>query len=280
MHSQNRPAGAFADVNGLRMYYELHGHGRPLVLLHGGGSTIDSTFGRILPEFARTHRVIAVELQAHGHTKDIDRPLSFEQDADDVAELLRQLDVQQADFMGFSNGGTTCLYIAIRHPALVNRLVLASALFKRDGMRPGFFDGFAQVTLDTLPAPLRDAYLRANPDQRGLQRMFDRDVARMSAFRDISDADIRSIQAPALVINGDAEVVLARHALALARTLPRARLAILPCGHGDYLGELSATNARSTLPALVAAMIEEFLAAEDRAMKPSVPPAGRDAGTS
>src|SRR5436190_1681597 len=124
-------------MNGLKIYYEIHGSGRPLVLIHGGGSTIVSTFGRILPELAKTHRVIAVELQAHGHTPDIDRPLSFEQDADDVASLLRQLDIQKSDFMGFSNGGTTCLQIAIRYPALVNKLVLASTIYKRDGMQPG-----------------------------------------------------------------------------------------------------------------------------------------------
>src|SRR5580692_11141821 len=106
--------GHYAMVNGLNMYYELHGSGMPLVLLHGGGSTIRSTFGHILPELAKTHRVIAVELQAHGHTADIDRPLSFEQDADDVAELLGYLNIKEkVDFMGFSNGGTTCLQIAI-----------------------------------------------------------------------------------------------------------------------------------------------------------------------
>src|SRR5215469_18803140 len=98
----------YAQIGDLRLYYELHGDGYPLVLLHGGGSTIESTYGRILPILAQTHRVIAVELQAHGHTKDIDRPLSFEQDADDVADLLKQLPVEKADFMGFSNGGTTC----------------------------------------------------------------------------------------------------------------------------------------------------------------------------
>jgi len=111
----------------LKMYYEIHGSGRPLVLLHGGGSTIESTFGRILPDLAKAHQVIAVELQAHGHTKDIDRPLSFERDADDVAALLKQLNIDKAEIMGFSNGGTTALQIAIRHPGLVNKLVLASA---------------------------------------------------------------------------------------------------------------------------------------------------------
>src|SRR5215471_18855045 len=105
MNAQPEQKGRYAAVNGLRIYYEIHGSGRPLVLLHGGGSTIESTFGRILPELAKGHQVIAVELQAHGHTKDIDRPLSFEQDADDVADLLKQLQVEKADFMGFSNGG-------------------------------------------------------------------------------------------------------------------------------------------------------------------------------
>ena len=135
----NAQQGKYAAVNGLKMYYEIHGSGTPLVLLHGGGSTITSTFGRILPDLAKTHQVIAVELQAHGHTKDIDRPLSFEQDADDVAVLLRQLQIKKANFLGFSNGGTTCLQIAIRHPELVNKLVVGSAIYKRDGMQAGLF---------------------------------------------------------------------------------------------------------------------------------------------
>lgn len=159
MESLQKTIGSFAEVNGLKMYYEVHGEGRPLVLLHGGGSTIESTFGRLLPRFAKTHHVIAVELQAHGRTKDIERPMSFEQDADDVAELLRQLEIERADFLGFSNGATTCLQIAIRHPTIVNKLMLASATFERNGMRPGFFDGFRDARLENMPAPLRDAYL-------------------------------------------------------------------------------------------------------------------------
>lgn len=259
MNAQHKQTGQYATVNGLKMYYEIHGNGRPLVLIHGGGSTIMSTFGRILPELAKTHQVIAVELQAHGHTLDIDRPLSFEQDADDVAALLKQLHIEKADIMGFSNGGTTSLQIAIRHPELVNKLVLLAASYKRDGMQPGFFDGFQHVSLDHMPQPLKEAYLEANPDPKGLQTMFDRDVARMVAFKDISDADIKAIQAPALVINGDAEVIRVEHALELSRTLPHAQLAILPCGHGDYIGEICAADKHSKIPALVTAMIEEFL---------------------
>jgi pimeloyl-ACP methyl ester carboxylesterase len=249
--------GHYASVNGLNLYYELHGSGRPLVLLHGGGSTIESSFGRILPQLAKTHRVIATELQAHGHTLDIDRPMSFEQDADDVVVLLDQLGVKTADVLGFSNGGTTALQIAIRHPQRVNKLVLASATYRRDGMQPGFFDGFEGATLGMMPEPLQQAYLKANPDPKGLQRMFDRDVARMKQFKDIPEAAIQAIGAPALVINGDPEVVRAEHALALSRLLLHARLFILPGGHGEYLG--SAEAPVSFLPALVVPVIEAFL---------------------
>jgi len=250
----------YLPVNGLAMYYEIHGHGKPLVLIHGGGSTIESNFGRILPELAKTRQVIAVELQAHGHTKDIDRALSFEQDADDVAALLKQLHVQKADVMGFSNGATTALQMGIRHGDIVNKLVVASGNYRRDGMIPGFFEGFKNASLEkSMPPSLKDAYLKANPDPQGLQAMFDRDVARMTGFKDISDADIKSIQAQTLVLDGDKDVVLPEHALALAHTLPHARLTILPGGHGEYLGDIMSPDKNSKIPSLVVALIEEFL---------------------
>src|SRR6186997_1085972 len=99
----------YSDVNGLKMYYEIHGDGFPIVLIHGGGSTIQSTFGRILPILAKDHKVIAVEMQAHGRTKDIDRALSFTQDADDISVLLKNLGIPKADIFGFSNGASTTL---------------------------------------------------------------------------------------------------------------------------------------------------------------------------
>src|SRR5690242_17411113 len=155
MNNQQAHTGHYAAVNDLQMYYEIHGSGRPLVVIHGGGSTIETTYGRVLPEFAKHFQVIAVELQAHGHTLDIDRPLSFEQDADDVAALLKHLTIEKADIMGFSNGGTTALQIAIRHAELVNKLVLLSATFKRSGMQSGFFEGFQNASLETsMPQPL------------------------------------------------------------------------------------------------------------------------------
>src|ERR1700744_3125405 len=129
--SQAQTSGSYADVNGIKMYYEIHGSGSPLVLLHGGGSTIYTSFGRILPELAKTHRVIAVELQAHNHTGDRDAPETFAQDAADVVELLKQLKIAKTDLFGFSNGGQTVMEIAIKYPDVVNKVIIASAFYKR-----------------------------------------------------------------------------------------------------------------------------------------------------
>ncbi|WP_267289329.1 alpha/beta fold hydrolase [Parachryseolinea silvisoli] len=260
LQAQQNTAGRYATVNGLKLYYELHGTGKPLVLLHGGGSTIESNFARVLPALARTHQVIAIEFQAHGHTADIDRPFSFEQDADDVAALLQHLHIEKADILGFSNGGTTALQVAIRHPKQVNKLVLASTLYRRDGMPAGFFEGMQQATLEHMPAPLKEAYRKVNSDPQGLQKMFTRDATRMIHFQDISDDLIKAIHAPALVINGDTDVIRAEHALLLSRMLPHAELAILPGGHSDYIGEICAVDKNSKLPDFVVMMIDTFLA--------------------
>lgn len=266
VRAQARPGGprpprtGNARVNGLRMYYELHGTGgTALVLVHGGGSTIGTNFGRVLPLLARTRRVIAVEVQAHGHTRDIDRAFTFEQDADDVAALLDSLRVPKADVLGFSNGGTTALQIAIRHPGKVNRLVITSANYKRDGMQAGFWDAMAKGTFADMPQPYKDAYLAIHPSQEGLHAMYDRDSKRMLAFTDIPDASIRTIRAPTLVVAGDRDVIRPEHALELSRTLPHGRLAILPGTHGSYLGEIMTPNVSvRTLESFVA-IVTEFL---------------------
>jgi pimeloyl-ACP methyl ester carboxylesterase len=250
--------GNYANVNGLKMYYEVHGDGFPLVLIHGGGSTIGTTFGRILPELAKSHRVIAVELQAHGHTADIDRPLSFEQDADDVAALLAQLGIPEADIFGFSNGASTTLQIAMRHPVLARKIVVASTMYRKDGAYQWLWDSFGHIDYDEMPRELADAYLQINPDTAALHTMIDRDVARMRSFRDISEEDIASIQAPALIIAGDHDVVRPEHAVELYRAMQHATLMILPGGHGAYMGELTTLEpGRHDYPAL--AIIEEFL---------------------
>jgi pimeloyl-ACP methyl ester carboxylesterase len=247
-------------VNGLRMYYERHGStGTPLVLIHGGGSTIGTTFGRLLPLFAATHRVIAVEVQAHGHTPDVDRPFTFEQDADDVAALLDSLKVAPADVFGFSNGGTTALQVAIRHPRHVRRLVVASANYSRDGMQEGFWDLMAEGTFADMPQLYKDAYLKITASEAGLHAMYERDSKRMLAFRDIPDAALRSIEAPALVTVGDRDVVRVEHALALSRLLPHGRLCVLPGGHGEYFGEIG-FHASDRVVRAFADLVEEFLA--------------------
>lgn len=254
------PKPGYAQVNGLRMYYELHGAGgTPLVLIHGGGSTIGTNFSRVLPMLSRNRRVIAVEVQAHGHTRDIDRPFTFEQDADDVAALLDSLHVRRADILGFSNGGTTALQIAIRHPGKVSRLVIASSNYKRDGMQAGFWDFMEKGTYADMPQPYKDAYLKINPSQAGVHAMHERDAKRMLAFKDIPDASIRGIQAPTLVVVGDRDVIRPEHALELSRTLPHARLCILPGTHGSYLGEVMTPTVSDRRVAIFASLVTEFL---------------------
>ncbi len=251
--------GHYANVNGIKMYYELHGSGQPLVLVHGGGSTIQTSFGRLLPLFAQTRRVIAVELQAHGHTSDRPAPESFEQDADDIAELLRQLDINGADLLGFSNGGNTAMQLAIRHPQRVRKLVLASSFFKREGMYSWFWDFMKNASLQDMPKPYQDAYLQITHSQAGLQNMHDKDATRMQTFVDWKAEAIQSIKAPALIVTGDQDVVRPEHAVEMYRLMQHARLAIFPATHGSYMGELMSAGNGSKIPALFAAMVEEWL---------------------
>jgi pimeloyl-ACP methyl ester carboxylesterase len=149
--------GHYASVNGLRMYYEIHGSGRPMLLLHGSMNTIESAFSSVLPYFASSRQVIAVEQQAHGHTADIDRPLTFEQMADDTATLLERLGLQSVDVFGYSTGGTVALQIAIRHPNHVRKLVLASAIYALDGYQPDITESLRHITAETMPAAMREA---------------------------------------------------------------------------------------------------------------------------
>src|SRR3954447_18902677 len=131
----------YSDVNGLQMYYEVHGEGKPLVLIHGGGSTIQTSFSKVIPLLSQNRQIIAVELQAHGRTNDRDTYLTFEQDADDVVTLLNNLNITKADILGFSNGGHTAIEIALRHPHIVNKLILCSAFYKRSEVAPQFWEG-------------------------------------------------------------------------------------------------------------------------------------------
>lgn len=249
----------YSEVNGLSMYYEIHGQGKPLVLIHGGGSTIETTFGNIIPVLAKTHQLIAVELEAHGHTGDRGGELSFEQDANDVAELLNNLGIDRASFLGFSNGGHTAIEIALHYPQLVEKLILASAFYKRSATAPQFWEGFEHATIDMMPQPLKDGYLKANNDEAGLLNMFLKDVEKMKAFKGWTDDQMKSIQAATLIINASKDVGSPEHAVRMYRTIPNCELAIFPGGHGAYLGAVESL-ARGLWPSFNAAeLIEAFL---------------------
>lgn len=249
----------YANVNGLKVYYEIHGEGKPLVLIHGGGSTIQTTFGSVLPILAKKYKVIAVEMQGHGHTSDRNAPETFQQDADDVAALVQQLNISKASFFGFSNGATTTLQIAIRHPAIVDKIVVASGAYQREGFIPGFFEGMQHASLANMPKPLQDAFLKINPDTNALLTMHNKDRDRMIAFPDWSDDDLRSIKAPALIINGDKDVVTNEHVLKMSRLITNAELMILPGEHGAYLGEICTAIPGSNLPEMTVEVVVEFL---------------------
>ena len=186
--------------------------GRSQSLIHGSGSTVQTSFGAVLPRLARSHRVIAVEEQGHGHTEDLDRPFSFGQMADDTAALLEQLNVRQVDVLGFSSGGMTALRLAVRNPALVRRLVICSGFYAHAGLIPALRGALERApNAAEVPQPLRDAYLAAAPHP-DLPAFVAKTVAMMRTFPDLSDDELRAIESPTLVMLGDEDVVLPEHA--------------------------------------------------------------------
>jgi len=244
----------YAPVNGLKLYYEVHGKpakdGVPLVVLHGGGSTIETSFGKLLPLVSKSRRVIAFEQQGHGHTADVDRPFSFAQSADDAVALLRHLHVEKADFLGYSNGGHIALEITLRHPEIVRSLVLESVMVSRDGTDPQFWGGFEHATLDEMPAELKKAYLATAPHPEQLPSFFTKSVQRMREFKGWTPAQLKTIRAPTLLVLGDRDIVRVEHAVQMQHLLPDARLAVLPAT--DHLG-------MTDRAAEMAAMLDEFL---------------------
>ena len=257
---KTRKTSGYAPVNGISMYYELHGEGAiPLVLIHGGGSTIQSSFGTLLPLLSVDNKIIAVELQAHGRTSDRDAPESFDQDADDVAGLLQYLKIAKANILGFSNGGSTALKVAIRHPDMVNKIVVISGAYRRDGFIPGFFDGFPHATLANMPEALQADFLAVTPDRDKLQVMFEKDVQRMENFTDWPDEELRSIKAPALFMSSDKDVVMPGHTMQMAGLVADGQLAILPGTHGFLIGESGSGTEGGKLAKVAAILIEAFL---------------------
>jgi pimeloyl-ACP methyl ester carboxylesterase len=236
----------YAPVNGLEMYYEIHGSGGvPLVLLHGAFSNIGTDFGKILPALADTRQVIGVEQQGHGHTADIDRPLSYEQMADDTAALLRTLGIEHADFLGYSFGSAVALQIAVRHPELVRKLVFAGGVsYRPDGLYPEVLAGLGQVTPETMAemmagTPWHEAYVRIAPNPDDWTALVAKKMALDKGWQGWTPEAIDSIEAPVLLIIGDSDIVRPEHVVAMFRLfgggvpgdlagLPKSQLAILP----------------------------------------------------
>jgi pimeloyl-ACP methyl ester carboxylesterase len=227
-------------VRELELYHEIHGTGRPLVLLHGAMSTIETSFGAVLTAFAESRQVIAVEQQGHGRTPDVDRPLSYGQMAEDTAALLRQLGVEEADVYGYSMGAGIAVEMAIRHPDLPGKLALASLAYSRDGFHPGIADAIDEVTAEDLAGSVfEQAYVEVAPDPAKWPELVAKCNLLDREFRGWSNDEISLITAPALVIIGDSDIVRPEHAVELFRLLgggvegesaglPRSQLAVLP----------------------------------------------------
>jgi pimeloyl-ACP methyl ester carboxylesterase len=251
------------------MYYEVHGTGQPLVVLHGAYMTIDA-MGEIVPSLAQTRQVIAVELQGHGRTADIeDRPITYEQMADDIAALLRHLAIEKADVFGYSMGGGVALQLAIRHPEAVRKLVVASASYTSDGMHPELLEMISTITPEVFAgSPIEEAYLRTASRPEDFPTL----VAKlkqldMEPFAWLPE-DIRGIAAPTLLVIGDSDAIRLEHAVEMFRLLgggvmgdmgglPKSQLAVLP-GTTHFVPPGSGVLDRADW---LVAMIGEFLEA-------------------
>jgi pimeloyl-ACP methyl ester carboxylesterase len=214
-HASSAPHTGYAPVNGLQMYYEVHGSGgTPLLLLHGGLFDIDLQFGELLPSLAATRQVIAADFQGHGRTNDIDRPLTCADLASDVVGLLGHLDVAQADVFGFSVGGGVALHLAIRHPELIRKAIISSVSFHPDGDRPENTEAVGEMTVDMIAGtPMEQSYHAKSPHPDRLQDLLDKLGTFDHGFAGWSDDDIRGIAAPTLITVGDCDAVRLEHAV-------------------------------------------------------------------
>jgi pimeloyl-ACP methyl ester carboxylesterase len=217
----------YANVNGLKMYYEIHGTGKPLVVLHGAFG-----WATAYPTLAKNRQVIAVELQGHGHTADIDRPLTFEQLADDTAALLKHLKIERADVFGYSMGGNVALALAIRHPSLVGRVAINGSHYGKteDAYEPETFKQFSSLPADFAPAVLKDAYDKVAPDPKQWPVLVAKIKKMGLEFKGFARADMTSIKAPVLITLGDRDGVRPEHAVEMFRLIPNAQLAVFPGG--------------------------------------------------
>jgi pimeloyl-ACP methyl ester carboxylesterase len=230
----------YAPVNGLKMYYEVHGEGKPLVLLHGSFMTIDLNFHELIPELAKTHKVIAVEMQGHGRTGDIDRPFSYPSLAKDIADLLTFLKINDADVLGYSLGGTVALELAIQKPNLVKNLVIVSSVYKLDGWIKPARDIFPTITPEMFEnTPLKKDYARLAPNKDHWKEFVTKLVILDNTPFDLGADNVKAIKCPVLIISGDNDGVDLNHIAEMYRLcgggvfgdmagLPKSQLAIIP----------------------------------------------------
>jgi pimeloyl-ACP methyl ester carboxylesterase len=232
--------GGYVPVNGLDMYYEIHGDGSPLVLLHGAMGTIDSCFANLLPALAATRRVVAIELQGHGHTADVDRPLSYQQMAADAAALLTALGIGTADLVGYSLGGAVALEMAMQLPGLVRRVVFAGGTsYRRDGLYPEMLEEPESAADDLTGSIWHQAYVRVAPDPSRWLDLVAKNRELDRTFAGWPDEEIQALTVPVLLIIGDSDIVRPEHTMKMFRLLgggvvgdiaglPASQLAVLP----------------------------------------------------
>lgn len=229
----------YADVNGLKMYYEVYGQGKPIVLLHGSFMNIPLNWSQIIPLLARDRKVIVAEMQGHGRTRDISREFSYEGMADDVSGLLKHLKTDSADVLGYSMGGGVAFQMAVRHPEQVRRLVVLSGTYKHDGWWPDVEASFSTITADMFKgSPIQTQYDSLGNDPAHFTE-FVKKVMSMDLRPYDWSKDVKNIQAPIFMAIGDADGVRYEHALELFKAkgggkmgdihgLPKSRLAIIP----------------------------------------------------
>ena len=238
--SQTKPSqSGYAPVNGLKMYYEVYGEGKPLVLLHGSFMSIDMTFSQLIPELSKTRKIIAVEFQGHGRTADTERPFSAENFADDVAGVLKFLKIDSADILGYSLGGEVAAQVAIRQPKMVRKLVIVSSAFKFEGWSPETRAVFPMITPEIFAkTPIKTEYDRLAPDTTHWSQFIKKMVQFVSTPFDFTDK-ARSLKKPMLLIFGDSDGILPEHAAEMFRSaggvrngdmagLPNSQLAVFP----------------------------------------------------
>lgn len=262
--AQSEPVGARVEVNGMQMYYETSGEGDPLIVLHGAYMNIPA-MGEIIPTLARSRQVIAIEMQGHGRTNDIDRPITYPGLADDVAAFMEAIGVEKADVFGYSMGAAVGLQLAIRHPAKVDRAALASVAYDFKGWHPDYRAFVPQIAPEMfVGTPMEDEYRKLAVNPEGFPALVGKLIA-LEHEPMAWEADVAKLKTPILIIQGDADIVDHEHTLAMFRLLgggvmgdqgkplPESRLAILPAtSHTAIMGQVE----------LLHALIEPFLDGE------------------